>query len=102
VAPAVTAALQSLDGGLVSAAAPGGPVVVRAVSTYEPCPPESETAFDLSLLVGCAHSAPVILQDSDRVELELTTNTPADYGECTVAYCAGDATGCVPQLPDGG
>ena len=101
VAPAVTAALQAFDGGIISTDAPGGTVVVRAVSTHESCPPESQTRFALDQLVGCAHSQPVVLKDLENVELELYTNSPANYGECTLAYCA-NASGCYFVRPDGG
>jgi hypothetical protein len=102
IAPAVTAALQAVDGGIVSVDAPTGNVVARAIATQEACPPESQTTFDLNQLIGCAHSAPVILQDVDTVELKLNTNSPANYGECSLAYCA-NASGCVfTAPPDGG
>jgi hypothetical protein len=70
----------------VAADAPNGTVLVRAIATAQSCD-EFETAFDETLLVGCAHSCPVQLDAVDG-SIALSLDTLDDNCRTIVEACA--------------
>jgi hypothetical protein len=80
--------LRGLDGILVTADAPHGPVIVRAIATTQDCSALAGiTALDPLQLVGCALSCPVQLES---VEGEVSLDLPTLSEQCAdaVLFCA--------------
>jgi hypothetical protein len=87
---------QLHQAGPVATDAPDGPVLIRAVTTTEPCTPALTEpvagvypAFDPAQLTGCAYSCPVLLDDVDG-DVQLGFDATDRRCEPQVQRCAGD------------